>query len=145
MINLTVSIEKQFQNKVKKTFINTLVNQTLNYLDKYNVEITIAIVDSERIRKINKQFREIDEVTDVLSFPSNEIDPDSNIKYLGDIIISFPQVVEQAKEYNNPVELELSLVVIHGILHLLGYDHVTKKDTKEMFSLQNKILSKTKK
>jgi probable rRNA maturation factor len=142
MINLTVIIEKQFQKKVKRTFINTLVKQALHYLDKDNIEITVAIVGNERIRKLNNQFRKSDAVTDVLSFPTDEIDPDSDCKYLGDVIISFPQVVLQAGQYDNPIELELSLVVIHGILHLFGYDHIAKQDKKKMYALQNRILSR---
>lgn len=96
--------------------------------DKSGVEVSIAFVEAERIRELNRIYRQKDAVTDVLSFAEAE-SPDfpcpenGNVGYLGEIVVCFEQVVADAKESGIAVSQELAWVVIHGILHLLGYDH----------------------
>ena len=107
-----------------------------------DVSFSVIIVDNEKIHEINKQYRGIDRPTDVISFALEE-DEDYEIKerLLGDIYISIDKVYEQAKEYGHSVKRELFFLVTHGFLHLLGYDHIEKKDEEVMFSLQEKILN----
>ena len=112
--------------------------------------ITITLTNAENIRKINKQFRNIDKATDVLSFPMFEKDElENKIKnrlfehedVLGDIIISIPKVEEQANEYGHSFERELSYMVVHGFYHLMGYDHIKEEDKQEMRPKEEKILN----
>ena len=118
-----------------------IVKQSLNIGD---CVFSVVIEDESFIHELNKKYRKIDAPTDVLAFTANEIDPESNSKYLGDIIIAFPIAKKQAKEYNHEILEELMLLIIHGLLHLLGYNHKSKKEKLRMFSLQEKILNNLK-
>jgi len=106
------------------------------------IEVTLVITDDVQIKDLNRQFREMDNVTDVLSFPSDEIDLDTGKPYLGDIIISFPQAHTQAIQAGHPVETELQLLTVHGMLHLLGFDHANEEEKSEMWAMQAKVLEK---
>ncbi len=93
-----------------------------------SAEVSVRFVDNEQIHELNKQFRNIDRPTDVLSFPLGEngkydVNLDTGAKLLGDIVISMEKAVEQAKEYNHPLQREISFLTVHSMLHLLGYDH----------------------
>ena len=112
--------------------------------------ITIILTNAENIKKINKQYRNIDKATDVLSFPMFERgELENEIKnrliehedVLGDIIISIPKVEEQAKEYGHSFGRELSYMIVHGFYHLMGYDHIKEEDKKEMRPKEEKILN----
>ncbi len=93
-----------------------------------NAEISVTIVDDERIHELNKQYRNIDRSTDVLSFPLGEngvydINHDTGAKMLGDIVISIEHAFEQAEKYGHSLEREIGFLTVHSLLHLLGYDH----------------------
>ena len=110
-------------------------------------EVSITFVGNERIREINREYRKKDVPTDVISFPMEEpgdgemeITGDGMPRILGDIIISIPKTEEQAKEYGHSFMRELGFLAVHGFLHLLGFDHETKEEETEMFSLQKDIL-----
>lgn len=110
-------------------------------------EISVSIVDNEEIRQINRQFRNIDKATDVLSFPmltfqegeQAERNEDGEI-LLGDIIISLERAREQAAEYGHSLKREIAFLTAHSMLHLLGYDHMTPEEEEEMFRRQKEIL-----
>jgi probable rRNA maturation factor len=104
-------------------------------------EITVVLDDDVHIQNLNLQFLGIDAPTDVLSFPSDEIDPETENRYLGDIIISYPRAVAQAQAAGHSVESELQLLVVHGTLHLLGYDHAEENEKRNMWEVQRNILS----
>ncbi len=115
--------------------------------------VTVTLTNPENIRKINKQFRNIDRATDVLSFPMFEKDElDKKIEendfytddILGDLVISIEKVEEQAKEYGHSFERELSYMVVHGFYHLMGYDHIEPEDKAIMRPKEEKILNKLK-
>ncbi|MBA4493158.1 rRNA maturation RNase YbeY [Paenactinomyces guangxiensis] len=112
------------------------------------VEVAVTIVDNPAIQQINKEYREMDRPTDVLSFPLWEPDEEwvlseeEDAVPLGDIVISFPKAKEQAKEYGHSLERELGFLAVHGFLHLLGYDHETMEEEKEMFHRQEEILGR---
>lgn len=105
-----------------------------------DAEFTIVITGDEQVHALNTEFRKVDDTTDVLSFPSREIEPDSGKSYLGDIIISHPRASSQADKTGHSSMNELCLLVIHGTLHLAGYDHSKKEEEKTMFGLQRKAL-----
>jgi probable rRNA maturation factor len=104
-------------------------------------EITVVLDDDAHIQNLNLQFLGIDGPTDVLSFPSDEIDPETENRYLGDIIISYPRAVAQAQAAGHSVESELQLLVVHGTLHLLGYDHAEENEKRNMWEVQRNILT----
>ena len=109
-------------------------------------EISITFVSNEKIQEINKEYRGKDKPTDVISFALEEGDEEEVIigapetRVLGDIIISIEKTREQAEEYGHSFERELGFLAVHGLLHLLGYDHGTEEEEKEMFSKQENIL-----
>ncbi|CAG9608119.1 rRNA maturation RNase YbeY [Pseudoneobacillus rhizosphaerae] len=110
-------------------------------------EISITFVTNESIQEINREYRQKDYPTDVISFAMEELgEGEVEVvgvdmpRILGDIIISIPKAKEQAEEYGHSFMRELSFLAVHGFLHLLGYDHETEEDEKEMFSLQREIL-----
>ena len=122
-------------------------------LEDSKLYITITLTTPEKIREVNKKYRNIDKTTDVLSFPLFEKEElEEKIKnndfiyedILGDIIISIDKVKEQAIEYNHSFERELSYMVVHGFYHLMGYDHIKEEDKKEMRPKEEKILNKLK-
>ena len=111
-------------------------------------EVSITYVSNEKIQEINREYRDKDTPTDVISFAMEELGEGevelSGIempRILGDIIISIPRTKEQAEEYGHSFERELGFLAVHGFLHLLGFDHMTDEDEKEMFTLQKEILN----
>lgn len=106
-----------------------------------NVVFDVNIVDTKQIRKINKKYRKIDKATDVISF-ANRDEQTIFVPLLGEIYICLDVAKAQAKEYKHSLQRELIFLFTHGLLHLLGYDHMTKKEEKIMMALSNKIISK---
>lgn len=110
-----------------------------------DAEVSVTLVDNARIREMNKEFREIDSETDVLSFPLGdengfEVDPDTDALLLGDIVISLEKARSQAEEYGHSFGREVAFLITHSLFHLLGYDHMTEDEEKEMFAKQEKVL-----
>jgi probable rRNA maturation factor len=107
---------------------------------KPEAELTIVVTDDKRLQQLNRDYLEIDAPTDVLSFPSGEVDPETGKTYLGDVLISFTRAAAQAEAGGHPVEDELKLLVVHGVLHLLGFDHREEEDKERMWAAQTQIL-----
>lgn len=106
-------------------------------------DFTLSFVKPETIRELNRTYRETDAVTDVLSFESGgEIDPETGREYLGDIIICLDQARRQAELSGHSAEDEIGLLEIHGLLHLLGYDHLDDDQRAEMWKYQDEYLEK---
>ena len=121
----------EYEELVKKAVEGTLEYESFDN----DCEISVTFTDSENIRELNKEYRNIDRETDVLSFPMDEED------MLGDIVISLEKAKEQAEEYGHSIEREISFLCVHSCLHLLGYDHETsEEDEREMFAKQEEIL-----
>lgn len=114
-------------------------------IDKLEVKglFSITFIGDEKMHEMNLQYRGVDRTTDVLSFALNDAKDSfhGEIEILGDIFVSIPKMKEQALEYGHSEKRELSFLIIHGLLHLLGYDHMTKEDEDEMFSLQKEVLN----
>ncbi len=104
-------------------------------------EFSVVIDSDEKLRQLNHDFLGIDAPTDVLSFPSDEFDPDEQAKYIGDVIISYPRAEVQAQAAGHPVINELQLLVVHGTLHLLGHDHAEPEEKAVMWAAQAEILT----
>lgn len=125
----------------------SLAQTTFDYLKvKTNYEVDVSLVDVDTIWQINRDYRKVDRPTDVISFAFNDDkDPKDQIKgtetprMLGEILICLDVAKKQAAEIGNSLERELSFLFVHGLLHLLGYDHMTKEDEAVMFPLQDKI------
>lgn len=123
--------------------IEDAARETLRYEHTpEDADITILLSGDEQVSELNKQYLGIDETTDVLSFPADFVDPDTTHTYLGDIIISYPKAKAQAEAGGHSLENELILLVVHGILHLLGYDHMDEEEKKDMWAVQANILNR---
>ena len=133
--------KKDFKNILKK------VKEILDIDNKISLSLTIC--ESEYIAKLNKEYRNIDKETDVLSFAiEDDSDEDDlldmidllGVREIGDIVINIDRVKSQANDYGHSEKREVCFLFTHGLLHLLGYDHMNKEDEEEMFSLQEEIL-----
>lgn len=101
--------------------------------------LTLRITDDAALRQLNQRFLHHDDATDVLSFPSDEMEEET--RYLGDVAISLPRAASQARAGGHPLEAELQLLVVHGVLHLLGHDHARRRDLARMWAAQAEILA----
>ncbi len=135
-------INETDENPEELNTLKDLVDYTLKYQNIINSILNIIIVDEEKIKYLNKTYRNKDSVTDVISFALEDDDTfiKTEYKVLGDIYICLNRAKMQAVEYNHSLKRELSFLTVHGILHLLGYDHMNEKDEKVMFELQKEIL-----
>ncbi len=127
----------------KYDYLNKVIKRTLKEENVKNAVFSIIFVDEEKIHELNKTYRGIDRVTDVISFAFEDTKDllYNNTRVLGDIYICIPRMIEQAEEYGHSIKRELSFLTVHGLLHLLGYDHMEKEDEVEMFALQEVILN----
>ena len=148
------------QDKIKVTFtLKRLIKKALKTglsvmgWDS-RVDISVMFTDNEGIRVLNREHREIDRETDVLSFPLIEYDEkgeyiESSLDYsekgnlcMGDIVLSLEKALAQAEEYGHSFQRETGFLTVHSLLHLMGYDHMTEEEEKEMFTFQKEILDK---
>ena len=161
---MTLDIQYETEKKLEldyETLITKVVNAALDYAKcPYEIELNVTLTDNEEIHKINKEFRQIDRPTDVLSFPmidypepgdfawieehEEELDdcfnPETGELLLGDIVISVEKVESQAQEYGHTKERELGFLVAHSMLHLFGYDHMEDEERIVMEKKQEEIL-----
>lgn len=130
----------------KKSFEQILEIATRLTKVKGDNEVNLIIVDNEAIRKLCIEYKKIDKVTDVLSFPADwkELSKLINKNLLGDIVICFEKLEKQAKEYGHSEKREWHYLFAHGVIHLLGYDHLNEADEKKMNSLVDKIMEEIK-
>ena len=132
------------ENKEYEMVLNRVINKCFEEEKLKNLYISITLTNPENIQKINKEYRDKDAPTDVISFALEDdktvIEPDG-VRILGDIYISIDKVHEQALEYSHSFKRELSFLAVHGLLHLLGYDHMEKSDEEVMFKKQEEVLN----
>jgi probable rRNA maturation factor len=151
---LYVKIDQPFQERLAEEWLRQVVERTLA-LEEVNppVELGLVITDDETIRQLNRSYRGKDETTDVLSFAFREnhrdaaeipeipfITPPDGTSHLGEVLVSYPQAATQAEEHKHPLERELALLVIHGVLHLLGHRDEEKVAEARMRAAENRVL-----
>ncbi len=133
---MKIELYNNYQKEINFDFEKIIKDvETLNS----NAEIALILVDIDEIHKINKEYRHKDYPTDVISFESDD-EEDEN--YRGEIFLCVDKVYEQAKLYEHSNEREFAFLLVHGVLHLHGYDHMTEEDEKVMFAKQDEILNK---
>ena len=141
MINIEYTNETKEEVKELKE-IKKLVKYAVKYMKLDNIEFGIIFVDNKKTKEINKEYRNIDRETDVITFRLADYEEViyDKINVLGDIYVSIDKARSQSIEYGHSYLRELSFLIVHGFLHLLGYDHMNIEDEKEMFNLQEAIL-----
>lgn len=158
---MTITIEEEVEVKLDfdyKKVIEDVINEAMDYKKcPYEAELSVVLTDNDSIHSINKEFRNIDNPTDVLSFPMVDYEtpaefdfleecddcfnPETGELMLGDIVISIDKVIEQAEKYNHSERRELAFLTAHSMLHLFGYDHMTPDEAKVMEAEQEQILN----
>jgi probable rRNA maturation factor len=123
-----------------RTNLDEAAKLALAHLNAPPGELSIVLTDEQRSRALNQQFGGTDAPTDVLSFSNGSIDPDSGLHYYGDVVIAIPVAKEQASQAGHSLQAEITLLMVHGILHLLGYDHRDPAETEKMWSMQAQIM-----
>lgn len=149
-LKLSIQIEGPFVNLVDRGWLRRAVELTLAQSSiNYGIELDLVITGDDTVRNLNKTYRGVDSTTDVIAFALSEpagneaerfIMPPDRFIHLGELIVSYAQAWRQAKEQKHSIERELAILVAHGVLHLLGYDHELPKDKKEMQALEAKAL-----
>ena len=149
--NVDILVDEKFLGAVDGASVNRIVRHILKAERVVPpCQVSLVLTDSETVRQLNRDYRGIDEPTDVLAFsmlpqkgddPSFALPPDG-VTRLGEVIISYPQAVAQAKEQGHSPERELALLVVHGILHLLGYDHEEPGEESKMRERERELLEK---
>lgn len=131
------------EEKIDENDLVKVIEKVSELLGVESSIVSIVLVDNEYIHKINKEYRNVDRETDVISFAfmDDDTNPESGVTDLGEIYISLEKAHSQSKEYGHSFKRELCFLLTHGLLHLLGYDHMTEEDEKEMFGLQEEVLN----
>ena len=158
---MTINIDKEVDIKFdfdENEYVERVINAAMDYADcPYEAEVNVLFTDNEGIHEMNREYREIDRPTDVLSFPMVEYEipgnfdaleemvdcfhPETGELLLGDIVLSYDKIREQAAEYGHSELRELCFLVAHSMLHLFGYDHMEEEEREQMEQMQRDILS----
>ncbi|WP_156298941.1 rRNA maturation RNase YbeY [Streptobacillus canis] len=146
MLDLDIS----YQDVEKREYINeekiiefaefVIIHEREDFSEK-DLYVSLLLTNNDNIQEINKEYREKDAPTDVISFAYNETENFGGVEVIGDIVISLDRVEEQCKEYNHSVVREFYYVLVHGLLHILGYDHIEEEDKKIMREKEEFYLS----
>jgi len=141
---MKISINQTGGFRYNRKFVNKLFKVIARAMPRFaSNEVSIAFVDNRTIKRLNKKYRRLDSITDVLSFA--EITKPGLIKrgmYLGEIIIAYPYARTKAKQHRHNLRRELAILLIHGFLHLVGFDHLNKKDEQKMKHQTETIINK---
>ncbi|MFH1522980.1 MAG: rRNA maturation RNase YbeY [Patescibacteria group bacterium] len=146
-----IGINNRTKSKINLALVKKTTAIFLEFYNKNNSEISIAFIGDKAMRKLNKTYRDLDRVTDVLAFPAvvdrmsqEKLNPDLEVgmSFLGEIIIDYAQIKRQAKKFSNSVNKEMVFILVHGLLHLLGYEDETKKGKKMMEDLAVRFINK---
>jgi probable rRNA maturation factor len=146
-----IHVEDEFRASVDRNWVKKITRQVLRDEGVPSpYEVSLVFTDSDTVQRLNRDYRDVDEPTDVLAFymfpqkgtVSSFALPPDGVTRLGEVIISYPQTVAQAKEQGHPLETELALLIIHGILHLLGYDHEEPEAEHKMRRRERELLER---
>ncbi len=140
-----IQVDRTYRSQVDVHDLREVVLRALTQEGVAAAELTVVVTDAESVRRLNRTYRGVDAPTDVLSFPLREEAPELPseafpLPYLGDVIVALPVAERQARTYGRPLQEELRLLVVHGVLHLLGYDHSTPEEEAIMWRKQEQIL-----
>jgi probable rRNA maturation factor len=147
--NIDLQIDPAYQTRVPTQRLIQVVQAALQHAGASQGEVTLVIANDELLHQLNRTYRSIDAPTDVLSFAAQEEAEGQDVfvsapeaqNYLGDVVISFPTAERQAAAVGHSVADELSLLAVHGVLHLLGYDHDSEEEEADMWARQSQILT----
>jgi len=140
---MDISIVNKTKIDIDQKKVQIVVELFLNSHDLNEYSVSVVFVGNAKMRSINLEYRGIDKTTDVLSFTENDDFPDlEKDKFLGEIFISYSQVKKQARRLEKGIEDELTFILVHGLLHLLGYDDETEKDRLNMIQLGEEFIEK---
>ena len=150
-MEINVLIDEGLEGCLEESWLQSVVAQVLVAQEAdASVEMGLVIATRERVRQLNKSYRGKDEPTDVLAFSAMEeigadfppfVQPPDGVLHLGEVIISYPQAVAQAEEHQHSVKREIAILIIHGVLHLLGYEHDKPELKRQMMTREAEILS----
>jgi probable rRNA maturation factor len=141
LIEINVTISELFTSLISEEILTNAALKTLErQLSPENISLSLVIEDNKKLQELNSQYLGIDSPTDVLSFPAGDVDPETGQTYLGDVIISYPRAKEQAEKAVHDIKDELQLLVIHGVLHLLDFDHDTVDAKTKMWQAQADLI-----
>ncbi|MFQ6122357.1 MAG: rRNA maturation RNase YbeY [Dehalococcoidales bacterium] len=152
-MEINVLIDQDFEGCPEVSWLQSVAEQVLIAQGAgFDVELGLVITSQERVQQLNKSYRGKDEPTDVLAFymtpakgtevePTSFVAPPDGLLHLGEVIISYPQAVIQAKEHQHSIKREIAILIIHGVLHLLGYDHEEPEPERQMRAREREILS----
>ncbi len=129
-----IEINNKTRSNIDLRLIKKVSEKFLNVKGRKRYTVSIAFVGDKKIRQLNKKYRKIDKITDVLAFVGDE-------DFLGEVIINYSQTKRQAKKFNNNTKQELVFILVHGLLHLLGYDDDTAGEKEKMIKMGEKIIS----
>jgi len=148
-IQLSIRIERPYVGLVSRVWLRQAVKLTLVHTGMSSpVELGLVIAGDDTVHELNRSYRNVDSTTDVIAFALSErganaepfITPPDDVIHLGEVIISYPQAKRQAEERCHPLERELALLVAHGVLHLLGYDHELPEQAEKMRAMESRVL-----
>lgn len=144
-VTVDIQMAPRFAGEVDAGLLRHITIEALRHEGvEGEVALSVVITEDEAMRELNRQFRDVDAPTDVLAFGSGEegkfVTALGEPAYLGDVVISYPRAVAQAEEYGHSIDRELALLTVHGVLHLLGYNHADEVERTEMWARQNEIL-----
>jgi probable rRNA maturation factor len=151
---IVIQVDEAFTELVDQENLRAVIDHLLDQVGQPTAELTLVVTDDAAVQALNRDYRGVDAPTDVLSFAAQEEADDAPeladlppelaaelANYLGDVIIAYPYATRQASHYQNSVAAELRLLAVHGVLHLLGYDHATPDEEAAMWTLQSTILA----
>jgi probable rRNA maturation factor len=141
-MNIQIHVQSEPAFQLWRSCVHRACSAVLEQQEIREGALTVVLANEETIQQLNLEFAGEDHATDVLSFPSGELDPESGICYLGDIIIAVPVAQRQAETMDHSLEDEMCLLAVHGTLHLLGFDHADSETRSQMWDLQDQILGK---
>lgn len=148
---IAVDIDEQFASEVAEETLTAAISAVLTHAGIGNAGVAVVVTDNDYVQRLNRDYRGVDAPTDVLSFAAQEGEEldvafapeaaEEMDRYLGDLILAWPYAAAQAARYGYPMQTELQLLVVHGCLHLLGYDHDSDEAQAEMGAAQHAILA----
>lgn len=152
-MELSISVAEEFEDRINQDWLEGVFQAALKAVDIPSAaEASLVITDAETVRQLNREYRKRDESTDVLAFALGDqlsgeveppfVNPPDGILHLGEVIVSYPQAVKQAAEQGHSVEEELKVLIVHGVLHLLGYDHEELEPERQMRAKEREIIER---